>query len=78
MQPAVAGSNVYVSAAGGTVTALEGATGRTVWQGKAGVDLTSGPGSDGTLTAVAGEKGAVIAFDDKGRRSGRPRSTVKC
>lgn len=66
MQPAVAGNNVYVSAAGGTVTALDGATGRTVWQGKADVDLTTGPGSDGTLTAVAGEKGAVIAFDEKG------------
>jgi len=66
MQPAVAGNNVYVSAAGGTVTALEGATGHTIWQGKADVDLTSGPGSDGTLTAVAGEKGAVIAFDEKG------------
>ena len=66
MQPAVAGNNVYVSAAGGTVTSLDGATGRTVWQGKADVDLTSGPGSDGTLTAVAGEKGAVIAFDEKG------------
>jgi len=66
MQPAVAGNNVYVSAAGGTVTALDGATGRTVWQGKADVDLTSGPGSDGTLTAVAGEKGAVVAFDEKG------------
>jgi outer membrane protein assembly factor BamB len=66
MQPAVAGDNVYVSAAGGTVTALEGATGRTLWQGKADVDLTSGPGSDGTLTAVAGEKGAVVAFDEKG------------
>ncbi len=66
MQPAVAGNNVYVSAAGGTVTALEGATGRTLWQGKSDADLTSGPGSDGTLTAVAGEKGAVIAFDEKG------------
>ncbi|TXD63605.1 outer membrane protein assembly factor BamB [Ralstonia sp. TCR112] len=66
MQPTVAGNNVYVSAAGGTVTALDGATGRTVWQGKADVDLTSGPGSDGTLTAVAGEKGAVVAFDEKG------------
>jgi len=66
MQPAVAGDNVYVSAAGGTVTALEGATGRTLWQGKADVDLTSGPGSDGSLTAVAGEKGTVIAFDEKG------------
>jgi outer membrane protein assembly factor BamB len=66
MQPAVAGNNVYVSAAGGTVTALDGATGRTVWQGKADVDLTTGPGSDGSLTVVAGEKGAVIAFDEKG------------
>ncbi|MBU9578948.1 outer membrane protein assembly factor BamB [Ralstonia mannitolilytica] len=66
MQPVVAGGNVYVSSAGGTVTALDGATGRTLWQGKADVDLTSGPGSDGTLTAVAGEKGAVIAFDEKG------------
>lgn len=66
MQPAVAGNNVYVAAAGGTVTALDGATGRTLWQGKADVDLTTGPGSDGALTAVAGEKGAVVAFDEKG------------
>jgi outer membrane protein assembly factor BamB len=66
MQPFVWGNNVYVSAANGGVTALDGATGRTVWQGKADVDLTSGPGSDGTLTAVAGEKGTVVAFDEKG------------
>ncbi|CAJ0812786.1 MULTISPECIES: outer membrane protein assembly factor BamB [Ralstonia] len=66
MQPFVWGNNVYVSAANGGVSALDGATGRTVWQGKADVDLTSGPGSDGTLTAVAGEKGTVVAFDEKG------------
>lgn len=68
LQPAVAGNVVYASSAGGTLGAFDAATGRTLWQAKTDVDLTSGPGSDGTVTAVAGEKGAVFAFDASGRQ----------
>ncbi len=68
MQPAVAGNNVYVSSNGGNVIALDGASGRTLWKAKTDVDLTSGPGSDGSVTAVAGEKGVVYAFDTSGKQ----------
>ncbi|MBB2916564.1 outer membrane protein assembly factor BamB [Cupriavidus alkaliphilus] len=68
MQPAAAGNNVYVSSNNGSVMALEGASGRVLWKAKTDVDLTSGPGSDGSVTAVAGEKGAVYAFDASGKQ----------
>lgn len=62
----VAGNNVYVSVAGGTAAALDGTTGHAVWQDEADMDLTTDPDSDGTLTAVADEKDAAIALDEKG------------
>ncbi|MFJ4289699.1 outer membrane protein assembly factor BamB [Cupriavidus sp. NPDC089707] len=68
MQPAAAGNNVYVSSNNGNVMALEGASGRVLWMAKTDLDLTSGPGSDGSVTAVAGEKGAVYAFDASGKQ----------
>lgn len=68
LQPAAAGSNVYVSANNGNIMALDGATGRTLWKAKTDVDITTGPGSDGSVTAVAGEKGAVYAFDASGKQ----------
>ncbi|CAJ93456.1 outer membrane protein assembly factor BamB [Cupriavidus necator] len=68
MQPAAAGNNVYVSSNNGNVMALEGASGRVLWKSKADLDLTSGPGSDGSVTAVAGEKGAIYAFDASGKQ----------
>ncbi|KWR85977.1 outer membrane protein assembly factor BamB [Cupriavidus sp. IDO] len=68
MQPVAAGNNVYVSSNGGNVMALDGASGRTLWKAKTDLDLTSGPGSDGSVTAVAGEKGAVYAFDASGKQ----------
>lgn len=68
MQPAVSGNNVYVSSRSGNVLALEGASGRTLWKAKTDEDLTTGPGSDGSVTAVAGEKGVVYAFDTSGKQ----------
>jgi outer membrane protein assembly factor BamB len=68
LQPAAAGDNVYVSSNNGTIMALDGATGRTLWKAKTDVDITTGPGSDGSVTAVAGEKGAVYAFDTSGKQ----------
>jgi outer membrane protein assembly factor BamB len=68
LQPIAVGGKVYVSANRGTVTALDGASGRTLWEAKTDVDVTSGPGSDGSITAVAGEKGVVYAFDATGKQ----------
>lgn len=68
LKPAAAGSNVYVSANNGNIMALDGTTGRTLWKAKTDVDITTGPGSDGSVTAVAGEKGAVYAFDTSGKQ----------
>jgi len=68
MQPAAAGNNVYVSSNNGNLMALEGASGRVLWKAKTDLDLTSGPGSDGSVTAVAGEKGAIYAFDASGKQ----------
>ncbi|MBB1633860.1 outer membrane protein assembly factor BamB [Cupriavidus sp. UME77] len=68
LQPSVSGGTVYASSNGGKVLALDGATGRTLWEAKTDIDLTTGPGSDGTVTAVAGEKGAVFAFDASGKQ----------
>lgn len=68
LQPSVVGSAVYASSAGGNVAAFDAASGRAIWQAKTDVDLTSGPGSDGKITAVAGEKGAVFAFDASGKQ----------
>ncbi|CAG2152084.1 outer membrane protein assembly factor BamB [Cupriavidus plantarum] len=68
MSPVVSGNNVYVSSRSGNVMAIDGASGRTVWKARTDVDLTSGPGSDGNVTAVAGEKGVVYAFDASGKQ----------
>jgi len=68
MQPAVAGNTVYVAAKNGNIVAVDGGNGHVVWQAKANVDLTSGPGSDGSVTAVAGEKGVIFAFDNSGKQ----------
>lgn len=68
LQPIAVGSKVYASANKGRVISLDGNTGRTLWEAKTDVDLTSGPGSDGSVTAVAGEKGAVFAFDASGKQ----------
>nr|WP_231908051.1 MULTISPECIES: outer membrane protein assembly factor BamB [Cupriavidus] len=68
LQPTVADGKVYASSNGGKVVALEGASGRVLWKAETDVDLTTGPGSDGNVTAVAGEKGVIYAFDNTGKQ----------
>jgi len=68
LQPAVAEGNVYASSNGGKVKAFDGASGRVLWEAETDIDLTTGPGSDGNVTAVAGEKGVVYAFDNSGKQ----------
>ena len=68
LQPVAVGDKVYVSSHGGDVMALDATSGRTLWKVDTDVDLTTGPGSDGNVTAVAGEKGVVFAFDTSGKQ----------
>jgi outer membrane protein assembly factor BamB len=66
--PVLANGSVFAAAADGTVVRVDAATGSQVWRINAGVPLSAGVGSDGLLVAVAGEKGALIAFDADGKQ----------
>lgn len=65
--PAYAAGNVFVAAANGDIASLDAATGRAKWRMNAGLPLTAGVGTDGSTVVVAGEKGAVLAFDAEGK-----------
>jgi outer membrane protein assembly factor BamB len=66
--PAIANRSVYAAAADGSVTRIDLASGQSLWRISAGARLTAGVGSDGNTVAVAGEKGAVLAFDRDGKQ----------
>ncbi|WP_137926176.1 outer membrane protein assembly factor BamB [Cupriavidus sp. 2SB] len=68
MAPVSAGNVVFVSGKSGSVMAIDATNGQTLWKAKTDIDLTSGPGTDGQTTAVAGEKGAIYAFDKSGKQ----------
>lgn len=65
--PAVAGDNVFVASADGSLMKMNAANGHQQWRIQAGMSLTAGVGSDGDTVAVAGEKGTVLAFDADGK-----------
>jgi outer membrane protein assembly factor BamB len=65
--PALADNTVVVAGADGAIARVEAATGRVLWRIKAGTDLTAGVGSDGTLIAVGGADGKLLAFDMDGK-----------
>lgn len=61
-QAHVVGAQVLLASANGTVTALQGETGRVVWQLGVGAPLVSGVGGDGQTFAVVSEAGELIAL----------------
>ncbi|MFC9894796.1 PQQ-binding-like beta-propeller repeat protein [Nocardia sp. NPDC127579] len=67
--PAVARGKVFV-AGDGWLTALDTATGRTVWQSPLGdINVATGPVTSGGDTVIVGDIGAVAGFDvDSGAR----------
>ena len=65
--PALAGDSIYAAGASGTIVRINAVSGHTVWRTEANMKLTAGVGSDGATVAVAGEKGAVLAFDNAGK-----------
>jgi len=65
--PAVAGDGVYAASHNGTVTKVDLATGKKMWEASVPERLAIGPGTDGSITVVVGIKGTVYAFDDSGK-----------
>ncbi|MBC7413412.1 MAG: outer membrane protein assembly factor BamB [Herminiimonas sp.] len=65
--PAVTADSVFAGAQDGTLARFEMTSGKPVWRISIGGIMTAGVGSDGNTVAVAGEKGAVMAFDDAGK-----------
>jgi outer membrane protein assembly factor BamB len=73
--PVVVGDSAYAAAPSGSVIKVDLASGQVQWKGDAKIDLSAGVGSDGTITAVAGPDGTVVAFDDKGIEKWRAKAS---
>jgi outer membrane protein assembly factor BamB len=67
LSPALAGNTVIAVGADGTMVRADAGNGRQVWRAKAGMDLTTGPGTDGNVIVVGGAKGMLLAFDMDGK-----------
>ena len=65
--PALGGDSIFAAGRDGSLTRVEAASGKTLWRINVGTPLTAGVGTDGNTVAVAGEKGAVMAFDSAGK-----------
>jgi len=65
--PALAENTVIAAGAGGEIVRAEAGNGRQLWRVKAGMDLTAGVGTDGSVIAVGGAKGMLLAFDMDGK-----------
>ncbi len=63
MSIAVNAGQFTVAASDGTVMALDAESGRVIWKGNAGAQLSAGVGSDGQTAAVVTEDGNVVAMD---------------
>lgn len=64
--PKVVGTQVMLASSNGTVIALENTTGKVLWRGSAGNELTAGVGSNGSITAVVTRNNDLVAFDGQG------------
>ncbi|SRR5579883_255734 len=60
--PAVSPTAVFTAGSGGTVTATDRRTGRTIWSVDTKADITSGPAANDGLVAVGTRKGQVIVL----------------
>jgi outer membrane protein assembly factor BamB len=67
LSPALVGTELLVAGGDGAIARVDSVTGRVVWRIKADKPLTAGIGSDGTMFAVGGAKGAVMAFGMDGK-----------
>lgn len=65
--PIVVGDRVFAAGSGGAIAKISVENGRDDWRINAEMKLTAGVGSDGKTVAVAGKKGALLAFDSDGK-----------
>lgn len=64
LTPAISDSQVYVATNDGDVEALDAETGRTIWDIKLKkVEITGGPGAEGSLVLVGTSEAEVIALN---------------
>lgn len=68
MRPVLAGDYIYTSAGNGSIKKIDVLSGKIVWEVKTPVDLSSGPGSDGSVVVAGTAKGVVYAFDANGQK----------
>lgn len=76
LTPAVQGDTLTLASDDGTVTALDGRTGRELWRASAGAPLSAGVGTDGTLTTVVSRNNEIVAFA-QGRQSWRAKLSAE-
>jgi outer membrane protein assembly factor BamB len=65
--PAVYEGAVYAAGANGTLARFDAANGKQIWRVRTKEPLSGGVGTDGDLVIVASKKGAVLAYDLKGK-----------
>lgn len=65
--PALAQGSILAAAADGSISRIAAHNGATEWRIKAEMPLTAGVGTDGSIVAVAGEKGVLLAYDGAGQ-----------
>jgi outer membrane protein assembly factor BamB len=68
LSPAVAGNTLVVASADGNLARVQADNGHQLWRVKAGTDLTTGAGTDGSMIAIGGAKGVLMAFDMDGKQ----------
>ena len=62
MTPAIQGSTLFLANAAGAVTALNAATGQTLWRLEVGEPLSAAVGSDGQIAAVVTRSNELVAL----------------
>ncbi|MEO8670093.1 MAG: outer membrane protein assembly factor BamB [Tahibacter sp.] len=65
LHPVVVDGHVYVAGVDGRISALDAASGKTLWHESVKFRLTGGPGVEGDLLVVGSLDGDVLAFDAK-------------
>ena len=65
--PAVVGNTLVLAGGEGALVRVDAGTGQELWRINAGMPLTAGVGTDGSVIVVGGAKGAVLAYDMNGK-----------
>lgn len=67
LNPVIGKTAIIGVSSKGVLTAVERATGKTVWQVKTGITVSGGVGGDERMVVLGGSKGEVLAFDATGK-----------